>query len=124
MKELVEIPKCNKAFENDLHIKQVKLSTQESFIKLAELLKENRDKEYYKELDYDTFEAYIASPELSFKRSTVYSLISIYEKYVLEFGVQPVGLLEADYSKLDRRYTGNLLLNTTKLIANTRLKAQ
>jgi len=91
-----------KAFENDLRIKQIKRSTQENFILLAKLLKENQDNKYYQLLDYKTFESYIASPELSFERRTVYSLIAIYEKYVEQFGVQPVALLEADYSKLDR----------------------
>lgn len=92
----------DRAYENDRQIRLLKKGLQGSFIELAKLLHENREYKYYEDLDYVTFEQYIASPELSFERRTVYSLIAIYERFVLEYHVQPVALLEADYSKLDR----------------------
>ena len=64
----------DQAFMNDLHIKQLRRGVQENFLELARLLKESRDERYFERLDYSTFESYIASPELSFERRTVYRL--------------------------------------------------
>ena len=54
------------------------------FLVLAFLLKENRDNAYYKILGYDSFEEFLAEPDLAFRRSTVYNLIHQYELYIQE----------------------------------------
>ena len=74
----------DQAFMNDLHIKQLRRGVQENFLELARLLKESRDERYFERLDYSTFESYIASPELSFERRTVYRLFAIYEGFFVE----------------------------------------
>ncbi|MHB8482785.1 MAG: hypothetical protein ACYDBV_08655 [Nitrospiria bacterium] len=90
----------DEAYKNNEKVNSVKKGLQGTFLTLAALLKENRDKEYYKVLDYETFEDYIASPELSFDRSVVYRLIQVYEKFAIEYNVAPARLIESDYSKL------------------------
>lgn len=91
---------ANEAFENDSSIRAIKDSLQVSFLELAKVLKENRDRKYWETLGYDTFEAYIANPDIGFERSTIYNLIAIYERFVLEYDVQPAGLAKTYYSKL------------------------
>ena len=88
------------AFNLDTEIKQLKNNLNGGFLLLAEKLKTVRDMQLYKTLNYDTFEEYIAQPELSFNRSSVFEFISIYEKFVLELKVQPAGLILTDWSKL------------------------
>ena len=88
------------AFNLDTEIKQLKNNLNGGFLLLAEKLKTVRDMQLYKTLNYDTFEEYIAQPELSFNRSSVFEFVSIYEKFVLELKVQPAGLILTDWSKL------------------------
>ena len=88
-------------FQVDVEVKQLKKDINGGFLELAKRLKEIRDNKYYIQLDYDTFEAYIAQPELGFDRTSVYRFISIYEKFVIELKVPHEGLLSLDYNKLD-----------------------
>jgi N6-adenosine-specific RNA methylase IME4 len=90
----------NDAFSVDKEIKILKKGINGGFIELAKRLKQVKDNSLYKELDYDTFESYIAQPELGFQRSSVYLLIQIYEKLVLELNVQPAGLALIEWTKL------------------------
>ena len=71
-----------------------------TFLELAVCLKSVRDNELYKKMDYETFEAYIGSPELGFERGVVYKLIAIYEKFCKEFNVSPGTLMKIYWTKL------------------------
>ncbi len=86
----------------DKRIIELKYQANQSFILLGREFKENQGKRYYEFLGYPTFEAYIESPEVSFQRRSVYSLIAIYEKFVEELGYSVEELSAIDYSKLDR----------------------
>lgn len=89
----------------DLHQKviQLKKDILNNFYKLGAYLKEIRDKKIYIDLGYETFESYIAIPELSFKRSMVYSLIGIYETYFEKSNQSDIDKFkEIDITKLDR----------------------
>lgn len=88
------------AFTIDGEIKELKKNLNGGFLLLAQKLKHVKDNEVFLTLGFDTFEEYIAQPELSFNRSSVYEFIAIYEKFVLELGVQPAGLVLTDWSKL------------------------
>jgi DNA modification methylase len=88
------------AYENFSRTVNLKRLVNGSFIELASLLRENRDRKYYEVLGYASFEAYIASPELSFRRRSVYDFIAIYEKFVIECGVQPAALIGHEWTKL------------------------
>ena len=74
------------------------------FYKLGAYLKQVRDFELYREIGCDSFEEYIGQPELSFKRSTVYSLIGVYEDFFEKESNQLdiENIEEIDYTKLDK----------------------
>ena len=74
------------------------------FYKLGAYLKQIRDFELYKEIGCESFEEYIGQPELSFKRSTVYSLIGVYEEFFSEKSdhLDIENLEEIDFTKLDK----------------------
>ena len=65
-------------------------------------LKLNKDRRYFEQLGFATFEAYIENPELGLGWRSVYSLIAIYETFVerLDYSVDELSVV--DYSKLDR----------------------
>ena len=69
-------------------------------IVLGKELYEMKENEEYEALGYETFESYLAMPELSFKRRTAYYLIEIYRTFVLELGYGIEKLGEAEWSKL------------------------
>ena len=70
------------AWENRQAILRYHGEVKRGFVALARLLKENRDKAYYKLLGHDSFEEFLADPELAFRRSTAFMLISHYELYI------------------------------------------
>jgi len=89
-----------KAFKIDQEIKQLKVRVNSGFLDLARLLKDIKDDKLYESLGYETFESYIAQPELGFDRSSVYRFIQIYDKFVIELGVAPGRLVLTDWTKL------------------------
>lgn len=88
------------AHKLDNRIKNLRYSIDNGFLDLAKSLKEVRDKKLYKQLNIDTFESYIAQPELAFERRSVYNFIEIYENFVEKYNVHPDALLEAGWTKL------------------------
>jgi len=95
-KELVDI-----AFNNYTHIVQRRNEVQKSFLELGRLLKECRDKELYKvSMNCGSFEEFVATPEVSMGYSTVYSLIKIYERYVLQLKIPTETLAVVGHRRL------------------------
>jgi hypothetical protein len=90
------------AHKLDQRIKNLRYSIDNSFLDLAKSLKEVRDKKLHKDLYYETFESYIAQPELGFERRSVYAFIQIYEDFVEKYNVHPDALLEAGWTKLSK----------------------
>ena len=88
------------AHKVDQRIKNLRYSIDSGFLDLAKSLKEVRDSKLYKVLGLETFESYIAQPELAFDRGNVYRFIAIYESYIESYRVAPERLLEAGWSKL------------------------
>ena len=92
--------------EENIHEKilYLKRDIERQFVKLGAFLKLVRDRELYREKGIESFEIYIAQPELSFKRSTVYSMIGIYEDFFEEESnrLDIKNLEEIDFTKLDR----------------------
>jgi hypothetical protein len=70
------------AEENRQSIIKHRDEVQAGFLSLGSLLKECRDKSYWKKLDYDSFNSFLGDPEITFKYSTAANLIRIYEVYV------------------------------------------
>ena len=90
------------ALESHQRILELRRQTARCFILLGKEFKESKENRYFKLLGYATFESYIESPEVSFQRRSVYSLMAIYEKFVEELGYPLEELAGVDYSKLDR----------------------
>jgi hypothetical protein len=52
------------------------------FLAIGKMLKVFRDRQLYKSLDFETFEQFLASEEISFSREKAYMMMRIYEFYV------------------------------------------
>ena len=93
---------AEKEIKENIHEKIIclKKDIEGQFIKLGAYLKLVRDGKLYVEKGCESFESYIAQPELSLKRSTVYSLIGVFEDYYEKSN--QTDLVEIGYSKLDR----------------------
>lgn len=90
------------AHKLDQRVKNLRYSIDNGFLDLAKTLKEIRDKKLYLQLNIETFESYIAQPELAFDRGTVYKFIDILETFVDKHNVAPERLLEAGWTKLSK----------------------
>ena len=89
----------------DINQKVINLKKQieGNFLKLGAYLKEIKEKRLYMDLSYNTFEEYIAQPELSLNRRTVYSIIGVYEDFVCnQSHIEVEEIKEIGYAKLDR----------------------
>jgi len=79
----------------------LKKSLARNFLELGRQFKEIKDHKHYKTLGYESFNQYLATPEVTFHSSTAYRLIQIYEKFVIEFGVPEDKLIQVDRKKLE-----------------------
>ena len=73
-----------------------------AFVAMGKLLKEIRDNEYFRVLDFDTFRSYVSNSELGFEYRTAYYYIEIYEWFVERFKYNPEELADIGYKKLCR----------------------
>lgn len=96
-----ELMPTKEAWERHQRIISNRLQIQKSFLEMGEDLYWIEEKKLYKKLDYETFNAYIASPEVDLRRNTVFQLKRVYRVWLLEQKVRPVVLLDAGYSKAD-----------------------
>lgn len=87
-----------------IHKKVINLKNEvgKRLYKMGAYLKLIRDKELYKELGYETFNEYIAQPELQFQRSMVYSLIGVYIDFIENEKFQSSDIEKIPYYSLDR----------------------
>ena len=92
----------------NVHVKILKLKKgiRKKFIELGAYLKQVHDFELYRRmgLSCETFDEYIAQPELTFQRSTAYSLIGVYEDFFEKESnhLDVENIEEIDYTKLDK----------------------
>ena len=97
--------KNNISIVYDINQKVIDLKKQieGNFLKLGAYLKEIKDKELYKVLEYKTFEEYIAQPDLSLNRRVVYSIIGVYEDFVCnQSHIDMEEIKKIGYTKLER----------------------
>lgn len=71
-----------------------------AWVVLAGYLHEFQAEGMWTDLGYDSFEEWLASPDISLGRSHVYTLIEIHRELVLEREVDPEELAECDVSKV------------------------
>ena len=87
--------------------------------------------EQYLELDYSSFNSYLADPEVDISRNLAFMLKRVYETFLLGEPVQPVVLLrDVGYSKLDviRPYVSKdnveELVHTASTLSRISLRAE
>lgn len=81
-------------------ILEAKCQVGRDFLVLGRLLKENRDKKYFKALGYDTFEDFLGSPDIAMSRSMVFDLIRAVEVFIDKLARPMDELAEVGISKL------------------------
>jgi predicted nuclease of restriction endonuclease-like RecB superfamily len=79
---------------------KVTASLHKNFIDLAILLKVMRDKELYRDLDYESFDEYCSIPEIDLSRSQVFKLISVYERWIERYGHKEEEIQDISIEKL------------------------
>ena len=88
------------AFENSQKIINLKNSIEKDLLRLASLLISNHDNQYYKILGYDSWEEFLAIPELSMSRSFAYKIMQVYRIWIQKFFVSQENLMNIDNEKL------------------------
>ena len=91
---------AEEAFKNNQNIIAIKNSIGKNLLELGSLLKTNHNEKYYKVLGYDTWEEFLAIPEISISRFFAYKLIQICETWIDKFGVSQEKLQGIDSEKL------------------------
>ena len=91
----------NEAWQRYVRIKSLLHQSKVSiFLAAAELYEFQRLKQYVP-LGYQTFEAFLADPDIDLSRRNTYRLIRLYKKYVLELGCATEALVDVGTHKLD-----------------------
>lgn len=93
-------PMVNEAYDNFEAIKQKTQHLAENMFDLGKLFYDNKAKEYYKKLGYDTWTDFLGDPDIGYGESTVRGLMLVYRKFILEYNVPKERLLSAGFSKL------------------------
>jgi len=94
-----EVTESKLAFENSQKIIALKNNIEKDFMILASLLITNHDEKYYKVLGYETWEEFLAIPEVSISRSFAYKIMQVYRVWVIKYGVSQENL-DIDNEKL------------------------
>lgn len=71
-----------------------------SYFIMGKLLTENKRNGLYKLLGHQTFEAYLAIPEISFHRTTAYKYMKVYSEFVEYYKIKESELVGVDLDKL------------------------
>lgn len=85
-----------RAYQLDREVAAGCRAIRQAWIMLASYLHEIQSDRLYRLLDCDTFERWLAGPEISLSRSHAYALIGAYQEFVVERGmdVEVVGAIE------------------------------
>jgi hypothetical protein len=89
------------AWERHEEILALKGLIEHTFLELGGKLYEFHHAENWRDLNYVSFNEYLADPMVNIGRRTAYRCIRVYETYILQLSCDTVALLEAGVSKLD-----------------------
>lgn len=95
-----KIQKAEDAYQVHQNIVVAKRNLTGSFLRLAYLLKIANDNKIHKRLGYETWEQYLATPEVSVSVSTASRLINIWKEFILKYHIETAELTRIDLSKL------------------------
>jgi hypothetical protein len=89
------------AHEMDATIRRIKRDITGLWVQLAEALYHFRAGQMWKDLDYSSFEAWLADPEVELERRWVYKLTDAYRFLVVEQGVERSRVERLQVSKVN-----------------------
>ncbi len=92
---------AGEAWERHQRIVALRNEFENSFLGLGEELYWFESKKQYKDLGHDTFESYLADPDVDIGRRMAFMLKGVYQTFVLNLKVQPAALLPAGTDKLE-----------------------
>jgi len=87
------------------HFTQLKMLLRKQgllYLDIGRLLKIIRDEGYCQYYGYDTWMEFVRSGEITIPQSTIYAYISIYEMYVMKYGITLDELAEIPWDKLQQ----------------------
>ena len=89
------------AFKRHQRIVDLRAGIERDCVELGRELYELRRHKEWRLLGYDSFEAYIATPEVNMSKTSAYRFIRVYAHFVLYLKCSTVALVQAGISKLD-----------------------
>lgn len=97
-----ELPKEEYAFKAYKLLLTAKRNSEALFLVIGKLLKEIRDKELYKVLDYESFNSFLNSEEIGYSRESAYLFIRSYEYLVEHLGLNPDAIGKMNISRINQ----------------------
>jgi hypothetical protein len=94
------LPKPELAFATWKALLSAKRGHDGLFLVIGKLLKDVRDQELFKELDYENFSQFLASEELGFSREKAYMCIKTFEYYIEYLELDPENVGKMNVSRL------------------------
>lgn len=95
-----QLPKEERAFQVWKALLTAKRSHDGLFLVIGKLLKDVRDNELFKQLDYENFTQFLSSEELGFSREKAYMCIKTYEYYIEYLELDPERIGQMNVSRL------------------------
>jgi len=95
-----DLAPTDKAFKTWEKLLAAKRGHDGLFLVIGKLLKDIRDQQLYKHLDYPDFKQFLASEELSFSREKAYMCIKVYEYYIDVLQLDPESVNKMNVSRL------------------------
>jgi len=89
-----------RAFQTWKALLSAKRSHDGLFLVIGKLLKDFRDQELFKQLDYENFSQFLASEELGFSREKAYMCIKTFEYYIEYLELDPERIGQMNISRL------------------------
>lgn len=94
------LPVEERAFQTWRALLSAKRSHDGLFLVIGKLLKDVRDEELFKQLDYENFTQFLSSEELGFSREKAYMCIKTYEYYIEYLELDPERIGKMNVSRL------------------------
>lgn len=91
----------NPAWNRYRRIVGLRWTAEKCFLDLGKELTEFQEAEQWRNLDYDSFNAFLADPEVNISRRTAYRMMRVWKQYVIELDVQYEKLVAIGGTKLD-----------------------
>lgn len=94
-------PEAELAFSTEARIKRTITQLREQWARLAEDLLRFSEEKMWRRLGYDSFEAWLADPEVEVDRRWAYTLIGVWRQFVVVHGADPQQIARLTPTKLD-----------------------